>query len=110
MNRDPGRRASGRTRKRRIARDSKRGLGVGRGKGSGNGEEEEKNEVHGGGAWWNLVGSLTKRWRMIAGKNFGDRKNPYLRSGRQAFFLSAFKIIRQNKVSWMHAMVGSAIF
>jgi len=48
LDRNRGRRTSGRTRKRRIARENKRGLGMGRVKSSGNSEKEEKNEVHGG--------------------------------------------------------------
>ena len=68
MNRNRGRRASGRTRKCHIARDRERSLGADRGEGSGNGEEEEKNEVHGSGAVGeiNLVKNLTERRRMLA--------------------------------------------
>jgi hypothetical protein len=36
----------------------------------------------------NLVENLTERCRMIAGKTFGDYKNPQLHSGRQEFFVS----------------------
>jgi hypothetical protein len=49
LNRNRGRRTSGRTRERRIARENKRRLGMGRAESSSNGEKEEENEAHGGG-------------------------------------------------------------
>jgi hypothetical protein len=43
------------------------------------------------------------------GENFWRLQNPHLCEERQVF-LSAIKMIRQHKVSCMHAMIGSAMF
>lgn len=45
---------------------------------------------------------------MIAGEVLELEKSTLER--KASSFLSAFKIIRKNKVSWMYAMDGSAIF